>query len=227
MKAAGILLICLLCLNAACLSYKAARIEVDAPLEVEAFESIEVGETTFSETVFRMGPPDGFAFRWTETGERYLRIEYAHARGRSTDLSIAAPVDEVSRYNTGVRFFLLFFRVLRGGSVIPRELSELDVSLSAASRAAGLPVRYSELKSIHRGRPQRFSALPRRPVVEKERIDDGPLSPLVPLILQGSGEGLGRIRLEFDARGVLVTKELRSTLPGTSLADYLQETILK
>ncbi|MHC4942531.1 MAG: hypothetical protein ACYTG7_05865 [Planctomycetota bacterium] len=226
MKSPVTLVSCLLCLTASCLSYKASRIEVDAPIEVEAFDTVQVGETTMAQAVGRMGPPDFFSFRWDECGERFLRLEYGHSKGRHTDFSIGAPVDEISRYNTGVRFFLLFFRVMRGGSVIPSELSEFESDQMTAADAVDSSVRYSRIKPSHRGRPQRLSTLPRLERREGS-IEGGPLSPFVPLAMKGSGRGVGRIRLEFDAEGTLVLKEIRSTVPGTSLADYFEETILQ
>jgi hypothetical protein len=203
-----------------------ARVEADAPVEVEPFKRFRTGETTLAQTVQWMGPPDFFSFRWVEGEERVLRLEFIYRKARETGFSVSAPVDEISRYNTGVRFFLIFFNALRGKSVIPSELDSIAIDQAPGPGAAGSMARYSRIKPLHRGRPERFSSLPRRQL-GKGSIEGRPLSPFVPLVVEGAGKGEGRIRLEFDAKGILVLKEIRSTAPGTGLADYVRETFLQ
>lgn len=168
--------ILVLCVWASCVSYEVSRIETDTAIDRNAYESFKVGETLLAEAVKTLGPPDRLECRWDGAGERFVQFEYSYGKQRASDLEFNFPIEEISRYNAGVRFFLIFLNVLRGGSVVPREVREFQLLSTQSPREGENGTRLSHIKRSNKSRALRMSSLRRQEYKVTAGMDE-PLTP--------------------------------------------------
>lgn len=212
-------------------SYGLSRIENDSPVEPAIAAEFIVGSSRLAEVVARLGPPDRVSFFWPHGSRRVTRFEYAFGKRRFSDMTFHIPRQEVSTYNSGVRFFLLYLDALRGKSLVPDEvqLQKLPTTASQTGvRAAGdhRLSRYRALGGSLDGGERRLSRL-RAAAMADSPGRRGPVSRLDALVLQGSAAGLDVVRLEFNDRGVLIDREIRLGTPRTDLKGQFLESVLQ
>jgi hypothetical protein len=192
---------------------------------IQEYEALKINKTRFAEAVQRMGPPDRLDFIWDDTGAPKARLEYSFMKSRSSNFFVDAPMEEIQDFNAGVRFFLLFLNVIRGGPVIPAELGRLDLYSTESPAVWREGRRLSDMHLSRRGSTLRLSRLRQR-----ERMMGGPeepLRPFTPFVMTGEGRGRDQIRLEFNGEGILMRKEIRKGAPETGFGDQLRESVLR
>jgi hypothetical protein len=210
-------------------SYELARIETDDRVDARVLDDLRVGQARFQEAVKRLGPPDRVSFAWDSRGRRTTRFEFVQVKGRSSDMTVHVPRQEVATYNSGVRFLLVFLRAMRGQSVVPSELESLAPAAPGNRGAASTVHRLSEMKLAGStdGRGVRLSDLRESAQSSATTTGDGPVRPFSALALEGSASGRDVLRLEFDEEGVLILKEYGQGAPQTDLSGQIRESVLQ
>ncbi|MBN2489693.1 MAG: hypothetical protein JXQ29_02450 [Planctomycetes bacterium] len=209
-------------------SYELALIERGGPIDPQWLADLRVGHSRFREVVSRFGPPDRISFVWDSVERRTTRLEFLHVRERSSDVTLCIPRQEVALYNSGVRFFLLFLRAVRGKSVVPPELDSLLHTDQSENRSIDATRRLSEAKS-HRassGRGVRLGDL-RDSIGSDPDVGQDPVRPLAALVLEGSARGRSVLRLEFDEEGILSLIQLGENVPRTDIPGQIRESVLQ
>ncbi len=225
-------LLALACLPACgVFSYGLSHVENDSPVEPAVASEFTVGSSRLAEVVTRLGPPDRVSFFWPHGSRRVIRFEYAFGKRRFSDMTFHIPRQEVSTYNSGVRFFLLYLDALRGKSLIPDEvqLQKLPTTASRVGVRAASNHRLSRYRALGGsldGGERRLSRLQATTMAESPGRR-GPVSRLDALVLQGKATGFDVVRLEFNDRGVLINREIRLGTPRTDLKGQLLESVLQ
>jgi hypothetical protein len=210
-------------------AYDVARSEVDSPIEIERYGLLRVGHTRFAEAIAVLGPPSRIQTGWDEAGDPFTRVDYYYGKSRGSDLSVKVPLKEIIAYNSGIRFLVLFFRAMRGESVVPSEVQPLIPQTAANSTAVPNSIRLSnrdEACGGLRGRGTRLSELGGEAYAAVSG-DDGMLLAFDPLTLQDTSRGVDRVRLEFDDAGILVRKEERRATPRTDVGAQVRDSLLQ
>jgi len=197
-------------------SYELTRVEYDDPADPRWLDDLRLGETRLREVVSCFGPPDRITFVWDSAGRRTTRLEFVHARERSSEVTLRIPRQEVAMYNSGIRFFLLFLRAVRGKPVVPPELDNLLHPDRRERRWTSATRRLSESKShrISSGHGLRLRDL-RDPFGSDPDAGRDPVRPVAALVLESSVRGRDVLRLEFDEEGILSLKQLGENAPRT------------
>lgn len=227
MRAGAALLVVLLAPGCGILTYELSRAEQGTMEPAVRGLHLEVGRTTFPQALTRLGAPDTVRVGWDPTGNPFTRLQYWFQRAQGSNLALRVPRQEVSTYNTGVRFFLIFLGVLRGRSPTPPELRGL---LASSPLSPGRPRRYrmSELQKdqSNSGSPERLSRL-RTADHEVPEVGEGPVTPLDALVLEGAARGVTVLRLEFDRTGLLRRKEFRVSTPASDAGSQVGGSLLR
>ncbi len=211
------------------LSYELARIEVGTAIELEAYPALVEGETTFSDALEVLGPPDEIRIGWEEDGRQFTQLFFRYQKRRTSNLKIQLPLRDAVTYNAGLRFFAEFFRVMRGDGSVLSEAQDVALSPSTAGqvfrgRSGGRTTESGTRLERSGGRAHRLSDERENGALAGER---GPLAPVDPLQIEGAARGRDLILLVFDADGVLVRKSLKLGTPRTDFVGQMGGSLLR
>ncbi|MEQ8767740.1 MAG: hypothetical protein RL885_27810 [Planctomycetota bacterium] len=212
------------------LSYELSRVEVGNPLQLDSYPSLVEGETTFGEALELVGPPDEIRIGWEPDGRQFTQVFFHYQKRRSSNIKVQLPFREVLAYNSGARFFLEFFRVLRGDPTVLNEAQ--DVSFQPGNRVGAAFQNQGPGADVVGGtKLERDSGRARRLSDERESAafagDRGPITPLDPLEVEGAAQGFDLLMLVFDDDGILVRKSLRIGTPRTDFVGQMSGSLLQ
>lgn len=176
----------------------------------------------------RLGPPDRVLTGWDGQDRPFIQYLYFYRKGRSSDVTISAPVQEIQRFNTGVRFFNIFLDSMSGKAPLSDQMDQLENMLpqSYSQNTSPRTPRLSEMQNQLNGRARRLSHIKAQEATPTA-TRRGPLSEFLPLRLAGEGAGVDRIQLTFDARGILQMKAFKKGTPDTGFKDQVYESVLQ
>lgn len=227
MRSAPIIAVGVSLLLSSCIAFQVSRHEVDAPVEVEPFESFKEGKTTIGEVAEFMGPPDYMVFGWDEEGDLFTRFDYVFAKGRSSDVVVTLPLEELRKINNILTYFSVVISAIRGETPYQDELERLGVTFeSSYSSVNQSRHRLSEKRSTHNGRAVSMNDITGRQDLITSKSGGIP-SVFVPLELMDEGRGSDRLRLVFDKMGILTLKEMRKGSPDTNVGAQITDTLLQ
>ncbi len=225
-------------------SYAVRRTVLDSPVNLDSAAALEPGTTTFAQAVERLGPPDAITRGRNLTGDFVVRADWLYRKGRSSGLRLSVPERSVLTYN-GLGYFLLFLQGLRPGSatsVVPGSVRDVDgesgfpptstsaprlrnVRESAGATSSGRARRLDDVRLVAGSPTPRGGGKDEGAFAEEEDTDSG-FRPLSVLAVDTADAGTDRIRLEFDADGILVQRSVQSGVPETDFQGQVFDSVI-